>query len=121
MRWIPENASNAIRRLNPHLFHKSSREIADLESNPGSSAAIAAAHETAEAGRFLIRIESHRKRTVDCEGLCCKFDVDLLRYAGIIPNDTFEQATLEVTQIKCRKGEPEHVLIQVFRIETPTQ
>lgn len=66
-------------------------------------------------GRVLVRVASRRKRLLDEDNLCEKYHVDLCRYAGIISDDAPERTKIEVSQTKCRKGEPEEITIEVFQ------
>jgi hypothetical protein len=68
------------------------------------------------SGRVLVRVTSRRKRLLDEDNLCEKYHVDLCRYAGIISDDAPERTKIEVSQIKCRKGEPEEITIEVIRL-----
>ena len=64
--------------------------------------------------RFLVRIESRRKRLIDVSNLCYKYQEDLCRYAGILPDDSPEICHSEVRQTKCAKGEAEQITVEVF-------
>ncbi len=66
--------------------------------------------------RFLIRFTSVRKRLLDQSNLAYKFHEDLCRYSGIIPNDSPDICESEVTQRKCKKGEKEHTVIEVWKL-----
>jgi hypothetical protein len=66
--------------------------------------------------RYLIRYEVVRKRLLDRENCATKTWTDALRVAGIIPDDTYEQADIEIKQRKAVKGEAETVTISVFQL-----
>ncbi len=66
--------------------------------------------------RFLVRVTSHRKRLLDEDNLCCKYLVDLCRYAGILPSDAPGTAKIEVAQQKTGPKEPERTTIEIFRL-----
>lgn len=72
------------------------------------------APEKTGADRFHLRIVSVRKRLCDPDNIVAKWTIDALRYAGIIPDDTPEILTLEITQRKRAKGEAEHTLIELW-------
>jgi hypothetical protein len=64
-------------------------------------------------GRFLVRVESVRKRLADEDGLCEKYVLDCCRYAGLIPDDSPELCKVETSQRKAAKGELEHTQITI--------
>ena len=66
--------------------------------------------------RFLVRLTSFRKRLLDEDNLCCKYLVDLCRYAGALSSDAPGTAKIEVTQEKVGSKEPERTVIEIFRI-----
>lgn len=55
--------------------------------------------------RVRVRVVSFRSRLCDPDNLCPKYFVDCLRYAGLITDDTPELITLEVSQVKVKRGE----------------
>jgi len=59
-----------------------------------------------------VSIKSLRSRLADVEGLCGKWHLDALRYAGIILDDTEAEITYEISQEKVKKGE-EKTIIEV--------
>ena len=65
-------------------------------------------------GRFLVRVESVRKRLADEDGLCEKYVLDCCRYAGLIPDDSPELCKVETSQRKAAKGEEEHTQITII-------
>jgi hypothetical protein len=115
---LPESPSEYFKRRNPHIYFPpgDSRSVANVEPSPQRKAARPDSGKTPAATRFLIRVESIRKRGVDCEGLCCKYLVDCLRYSGVIPDDTAEQATIEIQQRKATENETERTIVEVFRL-----
>lgn len=66
--------------------------------------------------RFLVRFTSIRSRLLDQSNLAYKFHEDLLRYAGVIPDDSPDICQSEVCQRKAGKGETERTLIEVFAL-----
>lgn len=69
--------------------------------------------EEKNTGRILVRIIGRRVRLLDPDNCICKYHLDCLRYAGIIPNDREEDIELHVKQEKvCTKAE-ECTIIEV--------
>lgn len=66
--------------------------------------------------RFLVRVTSRRRRLLDEDNLCEKYHVDLLRYAGLIPDDAPDKVKIEVGQVKVGSKEPEEVVIEIEEI-----
>jgi hypothetical protein len=95
---------------------KDSGEVAKLESDSSLPSLDSEKVQRPTGKRFLVRVESVRKRLLDPDNLCEKYHVDLLRYCGAIPGDTPQQIDLETSQRKAEKGEEEHTLIEVYRI-----
>ena len=90
------------------------RKAAKLERAPGNAALGAAQAQGRDSGRFHVRITATRKRLLDEDNLCGKYHCDLLRYAGVIPDDAPGCCKIETVQVKAEKGEAESVLIEVF-------
>lgn len=90
------------------------RTAAILESNPRDEPLATEEVQGPTGARFLVRVESIRKRLLDEDNLCEKYHVDLLRYAGVIPGDTPEEIKIEVGQRKANKGEAERIVIEVW-------
>lgn len=57
--------------------------------------------------RLVVRIKSFRVKLLDTDNLVggAKYFLDGLRYAGLIPDDSPDKITLEVTQEKVTKNE----------------
>lgn len=90
---------------------------AAMECNPRNESLAKTQVQKTTTGRVLIRVTSSRKRLADEDGLCEKYFVDCLRYAGLISGDSPEQAKIETSQRKVEKGEEESTLIEIFQIE----
>ncbi|MGA7817826.1 hypothetical protein [Caballeronia sp.] len=85
-----------------------------LECDTGDGA-LAALHVQKRTGRhFLVCIEAVRTRLLDDDNACEKYHVDLLRYAGVIPDDCPGTTRIQVTQQKAQAGEREEVRITVY-------
>lgn len=67
--------------------------------------------------RFLIRVTSIKRRLLDEDNMCEKFAVDCCRYAGLLNQDSPGTTKIEVAQRKAEKGEEEHTIVQIYRIE----
>lgn len=64
---------------------------------------------------YLVRVTSFRSRLIDTDNSVCKWHVDALRYAGILPEDNAETALIQTAQVKVRKGE-ERTEIEIYRL-----
>jgi hypothetical protein len=112
-----ERTQRKIRaQLEADIQLKNAGKVAKLERDSGNAPLEAKKNQRSASSRFLVRIESRRKRLLDEDNICEKYLVDLLRYSGIIANDSPDQCRIEVSQTKCRKGEPEEITIEVFQI-----
>ena len=92
------------------------RKNTKLERAPFNEPLAAGQGEKGGAGKFSVRFISVRKRLLDPDNLSCKWLLDALRYASIIPGDEPEKIALEVTQRKCAKGENEHTVIEIEKL-----
>ena len=90
------------------------RKVAKLEPDSGNAALDTKEVQRQFGQRFLVRIKSIRKRLLDEDNLCGKYHIDLLRYAGVIPNDTPDQIKVEISQEKAIKGQPEETIVEVY-------
>lgn len=107
--WTPEEYAIYLQRNKAY----SERKAAELERYTGNEPLEESAMEKAPSGKFILRIESHRRRLLDEDNTCEKYLVDTLRYAGLIPADDPETLHIEVTQFKCKKDQEEHVVITI--------
>lgn len=111
------NASESFKRANPDLFPASAGTPAKLERVDNGKPLAARKEKGPSSGKFLVRVVSCRKRLLDEDNLCEKLHVDCLRYSGVLPSDDPATTRIETTQRKVDKGEAEHVLIEVFRLQ----
>jgi len=88
--------------------------VVERDRQPGTLGALPA--QRANAGRFLVRVTSRRKRLLDEDNLCEKYAVDCCRYAGLIPGDGPGQTKIEVRQEKAEPGAAEEIHIQIFEL-----
>lgn len=107
------NSSESFIRAN---CAEDSRPAAVVESDPRAGALGPCQTKKADHGRFLVRVESVRKRLLDVDNLCEKYVVDCLRYSGIIPDDDSGTTEIKTTQRKAQKDEQEHTVITIERI-----
>jgi len=91
-------------------------QVVELERDTRDGALAALQIQKRIGERFLIRIKTIRKRLLDEDNLCCKYVVDLCRYAGILPTDAPGTAKIEVSQQKADKGAREEVKIEIYRL-----
>lgn len=106
------HASDAFIRAN--LQAQDPGPVAKLESDPCNAPLAKSEVQESDPGRFLVCVESVRKRLLDEDGLCEKYHVDCLRYASILHDDNPGAAKIEVSQRKAEKGEEEHINITVY-------
>lgn len=69
--------------------------------------------EEGATGSVLIRFVVTRKRCLDPDNVAVKWLLDALRYSGFIQGDEPEKVSLEIKQ---QKGEPEQVVVEVFKL-----
>ena len=90
--------------------------VAVVEPTPEYVNVAAPRLQKASRQSFRVRVVSVRNRLIDEDNLSCKYVVDQLRYAGLIPNDDAATTKIEVSQRKCEEGEPEHVRITIEKL-----
>ena len=103
-------------QLDVDIRAKNTRQTSKLEPNPSDAPLAAEEVQGQRGGRVLVRVTNRRKRLLDEDNLCEKFHVDLCRYAGVISDDSPERTKIEVSQTKCKKGEPEEISVEVMRL-----
>lgn len=70
-------------------------------------------------GKRAVSITSYRVRKCDVEGLCGKWHLDALRYAGLIHDDTEEDITYQIQQKKVASKKEEKTLIEItFQLDS---
>lgn len=72
------------------------------------------AGEAFHSDRVLLRVTSFRCRLLDPDNLCPKYFIDCCRYAGLIPDDSPEFITLQVTQEKVKTKSEERTEIEIL-------
>ena len=98
------------------VLARAPRKAAKLEPDSRDAPLGTGQIQEAASGRFLVRIKSLRKRLLDEDNLCEKFVCDLLRYSGVIPDDSAAKAKIEVSQEKISSKETERVEISVTKL-----
>ncbi len=116
-------ASNATRRLNPHLFPAATVGLPNHTDRAAPAAVVErdlrngslakGKIERRNPTRFLVRVVSWRKRLLDEDNLSEKYFVDCCRYAALLPGDDPGQARIITTQEKVGKGQPERTEISI--------
>ena len=91
-----------------------SRPVAVVEPTPRDDMERTPPLQEANDGRVIVRVLSIRVRLLDEDNLCAKYLVDALRYLKYLPDDCPEKVKIEVSQRKCREGEPEHVEVEIL-------
>jgi hypothetical protein len=104
---------NGIKILYANTYTDNTGTTAAMERNPSDAPLEAKEVQGRTDGRFLVRVESIRKRLADEDGLCEKYVLDCCRYAGLIPDDSPELCKVETSQRKAAKGEEEHTQITI--------
>jgi hypothetical protein len=117
IRRLFPNASKSIIAANAQDYGKPHAEdtlpLAAVERNSSHAPLETKEVQRRTDGRFLVRVESVRKRLADEDGLCEKYVLDCCRYAGLIPDDSPELCKVETSQRKAAKGEEEHTQITI--------
>ena len=91
-----------------------SRTPAVVEPTPSDDVARTPQLQSSNKERICVRVLSVRTRLLDEDNLACKYLVDALRYEGFLPDDCPEKVKIEVSQRKCKDGEPEHVEVEIL-------
>ena len=71
------------------------------------------AGEGGDATRYQVSVVSYRRKLLDPDNLTggCKYFIDGLRYAGLIPDDAPDKITLTVSQEKVKADERTEITI----------
>lgn len=67
--------------------------------------------------RIAVRFVSRRVRLIDPDNLTPKYLLDGLRYSGLIPDDRFEDITVDVCQEKVAHKVEEETLVEVRYVD----
>ena len=108
------------KQLEADLHTSNAGKVAVVESDSCHAPLEAQEVQGSTRQRFLVRVTTRRKRLIDESNLCYKYHEDLCRYTGALPSDAPEVTHSEVSQTKCRKGEPEEITIEVYQTPTTT-
>jgi hypothetical protein len=107
---------NIFPNASPDLLARNAGKASKLERGSGHAPLEANKVEGPTGQRFLVRVTTTRRRLLDQSNLCYKYHEDLLRYSGILPDDSPDICESEVRQVKAVKGQEEKILIEVFTI-----
>jgi len=110
------SASKSTQQLNASLALGDTRSPAKLERDSSDAPLATRKVQKTTRSRFYVGVTAHRSRLLDQDNLCEKYHVDLCRYAGALPADSPDQTQIEVSQQKVKKGEPEKVVVEVWKI-----
>ena len=108
-RYFP-NASASVLAANAEGAGKTPEPKRVVRNEPLGATQV----QEAGRGRFLVILTSVTKRLLDEDNTCAKVHVDLLRYAGVIPEDNPLQTEIRIGQRRARKGEEEGTEIEVY-------
>lgn len=96
--------------------HRGSGKVDKLERSVGHGTMGAVQVQAGIRRRFLVHVKSYRRRLLDQDNLCCKYLVDLCRYAGVLPSDAPGTAEIKVSQEKVGSKEREFVRIEIYEL-----
>ncbi len=106
--WFPYG-SKTFQELNSH----SVSSYTDPKSSLRDGALAKNQAKKGNSPKCMVSITSYRVRLADVEGLCGKWHLDALRYAGVIEDDTEEAISYQISQKKVAKKTQEKTLIVV--------
>jgi len=86
-----------------------------LKRNPTSKPLAKAKIKEENTSRSVVRVTSYRCRETDPDNLFCKWAIDGLRYAHLIPDDSGKHIELHVSQVKVKKKSEERTEIEVIK------
>jgi len=72
--------------------------------------------ETYHTGSVSVCITSYRRRLLDPDNLCGKYFLDAARYSMLIADDTPEEVSYTIKQVKVRKKEEERTEIVILKL-----
>lgn len=107
-----------LKEIAPHaspdcIMLNCSASGADVKPSVRNGALAKKKREVSHPRKRHVSITSYRVRRADAEGLCPKYFVDALRYAGIIHDDTEDDITFQIQQKKVSEKKEEKTLIEV--------
>jgi hypothetical protein len=105
-------------KRNPALSVGDSGPVASVERRPRNEPLAAKEVQGQAGGRVLVVVTSFRKYDCDDDGLCEKYIIDLLRYAGILSGDSQKHCKIETSFRKAKKGETERTEIDIYELNT---
>ena len=114
---LPENLRRAMERKPVYADTNHHDQRAVAEHQPVSRVPLADGKPVQEADGtcYRVRIVSYAIRSRDADNVFVKHAVDSLRYAGIIPDDSPEHITLEVSQVRVKTKAEQKTVIEISR------
>jgi len=124
MAKLPQQVSESVRKLNPHLYpdshannHKTSRQVSHPKPKRDKASALggAAKGKTQGVERVRVRFTGYRVRPLDPDNFAgsVKDCLDFLRHAAIIEGDEPWRIILETEQVKVAHFKDERTEITV--------
>ncbi len=113
LRLFP-HASNAVLQVNSVDYGAGAPPL--VERGHQDALALPPQANRSDTARFLVRVQSVRKKLLDEDRISECAIVDCVRYAGIIPDDRPAITRIETTQRKVAKGEEEHTKVEVYEV-----
>lgn len=117
-----KDASEATRRLNPHIFGQAGIQVGGVppgpkrESSFGDERMAEDAGEPADKVRRFVRVTSFRLKLADRRNLHDKVFVDALVAAGALVDDSPAWAEIEVDQEQVTEAHLERTEIEVWQL-----
>jgi hypothetical protein len=88
-----------------------------VPERPAGDVPLATAQaEGCDTAKYAVRVTSYRTRLLDEDNMVEKYHVDSCRYAGLIPGDSPDQATIKVSQVKVKTKDQCRTEIEIERI-----
>lgn len=109
-RWTQEQYNEYIRRQNGS---QGKRQAPKLERPAINEPLAENQAQKRDSRKCQVSVVSVRKRLIDTDNLSPKYHVDALRYSGCLHVDSADKTTITAAQIKCQKGQEEHVIISI--------
>jgi len=108
--WTPEDL-RAYELRKTQLANK--HQIAKPELPLPSEPLRAPQDQARDAVRFLVCIESRRRKLLDPDNLCAKYVLDCCRYAGLIPDDRPQDIEFKCFQTQVETEEEECTIVTI--------
>lgn len=113
---VTDDDLQMLLKRNPALSLGGTGPVAAMERRPSHEPLAAQEIQGQASGRVLVVVTSFRKYDCDDDGLCEKYIIDLLRYAGILSGDSQKHCKIETSFRKAKKGEAERTEIDIYEL-----